>query len=63
MKPGYIAQNFPLLLEKHNFRRIRYHDLRHSCASLLLANGVGMKEVQEWLGHSNYSTIDNVIRM
>ncbi|WP_407672821.1 tyrosine-type recombinase/integrase [Paenibacillus farraposensis] len=33
-------------------RRIRYHDLRHSCASLLLANGISMKEIQEGLGHS-----------
>ncbi|WP_420819746.1 tyrosine-type recombinase/integrase [Paenibacillus monticola] len=32
----------------------------HSCASLLLANGVSMKEIQEWLGHSNYSTTANI---
>ncbi|WP_308531262.1 tyrosine-type recombinase/integrase [uncultured Paenibacillus sp.] len=32
-------------------RHIRFHDLRHSCATLLLSNGVSMKEVQEWLGH------------
>lgn len=41
-------------------RRIRFHDLRHSCASLLLANGVPMKQIQEWLGHSNFSTTANV---
>ena len=40
--------------------RIRYHDLRHSCASLLLANGVPMKQIQEWLGHSDFSTTANV---
>ncbi|WP_245864645.1 tyrosine-type recombinase/integrase [Paenibacillus donghaensis] len=34
--------------------------MRHSCASLLLANGVSMKEIQEWLGHSNYSTTANI---
>lgn len=60
IKPGYITQHFPLFLKKHGLRRIRYHDLRHSCASLLLANGVGMKEVQEWLGHSDYATTANI---
>ena len=40
-------------------RRIRFHDLRHSCASLLLANGVSLKHIQEWLGHSDFSTAAN----
>lgn len=60
IKPGYITQNFPILLNKHGFRHIRYHDLRHSCASLLLASGISMKEVQEWLGHSDYATTANI---
>ena len=38
----------------------RFHELRHSCASLLLANGVPMKQIQEWLGHSDFSTTANV---
>ncbi|WP_283656327.1 MULTISPECIES: tyrosine-type recombinase/integrase [unclassified Paenibacillus] len=59
IKPGYLTQQFPYFLEKHSFRRIRFHDLRHSYASLLLASSVGMKEVQEWLGHSDYSTTAN----
>ena len=33
---------------------MRFHDLRHSCASLLLANGVPLKQIQEWLGHSTF---------
>ncbi|WP_306304723.1 tyrosine-type recombinase/integrase [Paenibacillus popilliae] len=60
IKPGYITQNSPILLSRHGFRRIRYHDLRHSCASLLLASGIGMKEVQEWLGHNDYVTTANI---
>ena len=38
----------------------RFHDLRHSCVTLLLSNGVSMKEIQEWLGHSDYSTTANI---
>lgn len=37
-----------------NLGRLRFHDLRHTCASILLANGANMKAVQEWLGHSSY---------
>ena len=59
LKPEYLSRAFPSLLEKHNLRRIRFHDLRHSCASLLLKNGVNMKAIQEWLGHSHFSTTAN----
>lgn len=58
--PHYLTASFPKLLEKNNLRHIRFHDLRHSCASLLLANGVPMKQIQEWLGHSDFSTTANV---
>jgi hypothetical protein len=34
--------------------------VRHSCASLLYANGVSLKEIQEWLGHSGISTTSNI---
>lgn len=60
VKPGYITAAFRKFLQQHGMRRIRYHDLRHSCASLLYANGVSLKEIQEWLGHSNISTTANI---
>ena len=41
-------------------KHIRFHDLRHSCASLLLAKGIPIKAIQEWLGHSNFSTTANL---
>jgi integrase len=60
IKPDYISGQFPKLLKKSGLRRIRFHDTRHSCASLLLKNGVSMKEIQAWLGHSDYGTTANL---
>ena len=60
LEPGYITLNFSKLLEKNELRHIRFHDLRHTCASMLLKNGVPMKQIQEWLGHSDFSTTANI---
>ena len=59
-KPNYISGHFRWFLEKHGLKVIRYHDLRHGCASMLLAEGVPMKAIQEWLGHSNFSTTADI---
>ena len=56
LKPGYVTEAFPKLLKRHKLRHIRFHDLRHTCAALLLANGVPMERIQEWLGHSEIGT-------
>lgn len=58
--PGYITRYFPEFLKKHGLRKIRFHDLRHSCASLLYSNGVNLRDIQEWLGHSDISTTSNI---
>ena len=60
IKPGYVTNCFGKLLEENGLRKIRFHDLRHSCASLLLSSGVPMKQIQEWLGHSDFSTTANI---
>lgn len=59
-KPDYITMKFTKLLKQHNLRHIRFHDLRHSCASLLIANGFGLKDIQEWLGHSDIQMTANI---
>lgn len=62
IRPGYVTDHFTLIMDKNKdtLRRITFHELRHSCASLLLAKGIPMKEIQEWLGHSTYSTTANI---
>ena len=56
----YLTNAFPKFLESHGLRRMRFHDLRHSCASLLLANGVPLRHIQEWLGHSDFTATANI---
>ena len=56
MKPGYVTQTFSKVLDYNNLRHIRLHDLRHSCGTLLIQNGVPVKDIQIWLGHSNFQT-------
>ena len=58
--PSYLTESFPKLLARNGMRHIRFHDLRHTCASMLLKNGVPMKQIQEWLGHSDFSTTANI---
>ena len=60
IKPDYVTRHFPLLLKNIGLRHIRFHDLRHSCASLLVAKNIPMKAIQEWLGHSSFSTTANI---
>lgn len=62
---NYLTKTFPRKIKQHNFSKIRFHDLRHSFATISLANGVHPKVVQEILGHSNIqvtlSTYSHVI--
>ena len=60
IRPEYLSSHFEQVLEKNGLRRIRFHDLRHSSASLLLANHVPLKQIQEWLGHSDFATTANI---
>ena len=52
-QPDYITLTFRRELKKKGIPHMRFHDLRHSCASMLYEMGWSLKEIQEWLGHSN----------
>jgi integrase len=52
---NFGQRSFADLIETAEVKNIRFHDLRHTCATLLLANGVNPKIVQERLGHSDIS--------
>lgn len=58
--PEYVSQHFRKLLIWNDLPHIRFHDLRHSCASILLSRGFTLKDVQEWLGHADITMTANV---
>jgi integrase len=55
VEPRNLSRTFEHLMEGSGVRRIRFHDLRHTCASLLLAQGVSPRVVMDVLGHSQLS--------
>lgn len=57
-KPDYVSHKFKEILRKNDLREIRFHDLRHSCATLLLKKGISLREFQDWLGHSSSKTTE-----
>ena len=58
--PVYVSQSFQKNLKKNDFPHIRFHDLRHSCASILYDKGWDLKDIQTWLGHADIQTTANV---
>ncbi len=58
--PDYVSDKFPKLLKAAGMPKIRFHELRHSAASNLLNMGFSLKDVQEWLGHSDIKTTANI---
>jgi integrase len=55
IQPDTVRQRFQSLLKEAGFPHMRFHDLRHSAATILLTMGVHPKVVQEVLGHSTIS--------
>ena len=60
IKAPTLRYQFFRLLEKAGLPRMRFHDLRHTAATLLLSMGVDMKVIQSILGHSDITTTANI---
>ncbi|MBR1779609.1 MAG: site-specific integrase [Clostridia bacterium] len=58
--PEYITKEFKKVLAKNNFPKMRFHDLRHSCASILYDKKWELKDIQTWLGHADIQTTANI---
>ena len=58
MKPNYHSHTFKQLLEDNadKIKKVRFHDLRHSSATMLLSLGFSLEDIKAWLGHSDIST-------
>jgi integrase len=56
MHPTTVSSWYPEFLRKHNLPKIRFHDLRHTAATLLISQNVHMKTISSRLGHSNIQT-------
>lgn len=60
IRPNRITSSFRSYVDSKKLKYIRFHDLRHSCASLMLNDGIELKKIQLWLGHTDISTTANI---
>lgn len=57
LQPDRITNRFRSFMKYHKqLPRIRFHDLRHSCATLLLHQGFSLREIQDYMGHATIIT-------
>ena len=55
ISPDGVLHMFHRVLKRAGLPMVRFHDLRHSCATIMLYLGYTLKDIQTWLGHSNYN--------
>ena len=64
MSADNLRRSFRIIQDKLQLRRIKFHDLRHTCASMLIEAGTSLVVVQKILRHANYQlTADTYIHL
>ncbi len=59
-RPDYLTRGFQRVLKAHGLPKMRFHDLRHSTASILFDKGWQLEDVKNWLGHADIETTSNI---
>ena len=59
-RPDYVTRGFQRVLKNKGLERMRFHDLRHSTASILYDRGMSLEEAKRWLRHNDIETTSNI---
>lgn len=59
IKPDYVTDHFKKVMDNSDIKTVRFHDLRHTIATLLNENGASLQDIKELLGHSTIATTSN----
>lgn len=60
IRPDSLTRSFQRCLKRHGFEKMRFHDLRHSTATILFDQGWSVEDVRQWLRHSDIETTFNI---
>lgn len=60
IRPDSLTRRFEQVLKKNKLKPMRFHDLRHSTASMLFDLGWDIKAIQTWLRHADIETTGNI---
>ena len=59
-RPDCITRSFQRVLARNGLKKMRFHDIRHTTASVLFDKGWDINEIKEWLGHADIETTANI---
>lgn len=60
IRPDTLTRKFQKQLAKAGFEKMRFHDIRHSTASILFEIGWSLEDIKNWLGHADIETTSNI---